>query len=366
MNNTTMENNGMKRFACLVLCVIALISMVACGQKTPIWQEQYDLGVRYLSEGNYEEAIIAFTAAIEIDPKCPEAYLGVAETYIQQGKYDEAYAILEEGLDQTEGDQDIANQLKNWDEGVYRPLNSYGGTEFIYRLNYYAYDDMTEVERNVINVVGEAVINKDMDSLYDLLDDYTEESQLFTNFVYAIWNGYKISLDFRPYCDDAEGDRTGSIEIEMRSENGIGYYAVAYHTFAVNTTGREHWWNDYRSTTWASCPCVDWQWNGEIQGNNLREMQFASVYGNTSPEVSKVQTTGTMAPSGSSSITSVEDQSDGTDIYQEEFKDGVLISSKKNGEALPVSEGCYQVMSVGSRCSARFDSMQTMLDHRFW
>lgn len=38
------------------------------------WQEQYDLGVRYLNDGNYEEAIIAFTAAIEIDPKKPQAY----------------------------------------------------------------------------------------------------------------------------------------------------------------------------------------------------------------------------------------------------------------------------------------------------
>ena len=40
------------------------------------WQEQYDLGVRYLAEGNYEEAIIAFTAAIEIDPNRVEAYMG--------------------------------------------------------------------------------------------------------------------------------------------------------------------------------------------------------------------------------------------------------------------------------------------------
>ena len=55
---------------CLLLC--------ACGQQSggaggDNWQSQYDLGVRYLSEGNYEEAVIAFTAAIEIDPMRPEA-----------------------------------------------------------------------------------------------------------------------------------------------------------------------------------------------------------------------------------------------------------------------------------------------------
>ena len=32
------------------------------------WQGQYDLGIRLLGEGKYEEAIIAFTAAIEIAP----------------------------------------------------------------------------------------------------------------------------------------------------------------------------------------------------------------------------------------------------------------------------------------------------------
>jgi len=55
--------------------------MAACGKKAPTWQEQYDLGVRYLSEGNYEEAIIAFTAAIEIDPKQASAFVCRGNAY---------------------------------------------------------------------------------------------------------------------------------------------------------------------------------------------------------------------------------------------------------------------------------------------
>ena len=63
----------MKRAIGAMLSVILLFGLCACGKKetAATWQEQYDLGVRYLSEGNYEEAIIAFTAAIEIDPKNP-------------------------------------------------------------------------------------------------------------------------------------------------------------------------------------------------------------------------------------------------------------------------------------------------------
>ena len=53
----------MKRITALFLAALLLLSLAACGGKDA-WQEQYDLGMRYLNDGNYEEAIIAFTTAI--------------------------------------------------------------------------------------------------------------------------------------------------------------------------------------------------------------------------------------------------------------------------------------------------------------
>ena len=58
----------MKQFACVFLTIILLLTLAACSKApeadpadgAPGWQTQYDLGVRYLSEGNYEEAILAF------------------------------------------------------------------------------------------------------------------------------------------------------------------------------------------------------------------------------------------------------------------------------------------------------------------
>ena len=87
----------MKQMIERLVVVFLLISLCACGQKSTAWQEQYDLGVRYLSDGNYEEAIIVFTAAIEIDPKRPEAYISLADAYIGIGDYDEARRVLQEG-----------------------------------------------------------------------------------------------------------------------------------------------------------------------------------------------------------------------------------------------------------------------------
>ena len=99
----------MRRFTTLLLTALLVLSLVACGGKSA-WQEQYDLGMRYLNEGNYQEAVIAFTAAIEIDAKRPEAYLGAADGYVGLGDYASARSILERGYAET-GDDSLKNRL---------------------------------------------------------------------------------------------------------------------------------------------------------------------------------------------------------------------------------------------------------------
>ena len=105
----------MRRILGFVLACSLLLC--ACGQKEgATWQEQYDLGVRYLDEGNYEEAIMAFTAAIEIDPKRPEAYIGRGDAYLASGDSPDSLAAAEE-------DYLTALELDDQLEEVYEKLS---------------------------------------------------------------------------------------------------------------------------------------------------------------------------------------------------------------------------------------------------
>ncbi|MEQ8174783.1 MAG: tetratricopeptide repeat protein [Syntrophomonadaceae bacterium] len=61
-------------------------------------QAKLELAVKYLSENDYEKAILAFNDAIKIAPKEVKAYQGLARVYTIQGKYDEAQSTYDRGL----------------------------------------------------------------------------------------------------------------------------------------------------------------------------------------------------------------------------------------------------------------------------
>ena len=100
-----------RRFFLYLLIFCMTCTMLACGKTNTddtqelqtnaqmTWQDQYDLGVRLLNEGKYEDAILAFQAAISIDPKKADAYVILADAYVQAGNRDGAMAALQDGLD---------------------------------------------------------------------------------------------------------------------------------------------------------------------------------------------------------------------------------------------------------------------------
>lgn len=90
----------MKRNIAPFIALALMLGLCSCfASQTPAtWQGQYDLGIQYLSEGSYQEAAIAFAAAIEIDSNRAEAYEGLADTYLAQRDTAAALQALNEGV----------------------------------------------------------------------------------------------------------------------------------------------------------------------------------------------------------------------------------------------------------------------------
>ena len=198
---------------CSAILIIALaLGLCACGQSTEsTWKEQYDLGVRYLSEGNYEEAVIAFTAAIEIDAKRPEGFigrgdayalsgdtednlsaaladyetaialdetlpggwLGLADVYIRRGDYDKAMEVLREALEKTGNDQSIADKLAEMESGSFtdssgkiRRMNWYGEGDTLTSFYTFSYDSQGR-ELSLTSYDGDGNQLDHIDNVYD-------------------------------------------------------------------------------------------------------------------------------------------------------------------------------------------------------
>lgn len=107
----------------LLSLLLALLLLVGCGKMELTWQEQYDLGLRYLSEGNYEEAILAFNAVIEIDPKRPEAYVQLAEIYTELGDEEKLSEIMDMAAEQF-GEEEFMKLLQEEMEAPGEPENN--------------------------------------------------------------------------------------------------------------------------------------------------------------------------------------------------------------------------------------------------
>lgn len=94
-----------------LLAIIIVIGAVAL-PRTSV-KKNINLGEKYLSEMDYENAILAYRDAIRIDPKNEEAYIGLANAYeewadycMEEGEQDKAVKIIERAIKELETARD--------------------------------------------------------------------------------------------------------------------------------------------------------------------------------------------------------------------------------------------------------------------
>ena len=202
----------------LLLAVVLLLGLAACG-KSPEekWQEQYELGMKYVSEGNYEEAVLAFTAAIEIDPKSADTYLALADVYEAQADTESLQAILEQGLEIT-GDARFQERLDSLAEA--------------------ALAEEEEAEAQTVTVGGrryteitvQGEIVKTLDVYKDKYDEYLELYQIEGGHGFG-WSVYGIRFS-EPISITLNGE-----EVTVTEVNCNGFYGNSEENALLDENG---------------------------------------------------------------------------------------------------------------------------------
>ena len=246
----------------LAMVLAALLLLTACKSKVERVQEQLDLGQRYLQELNYTEAILAFTQAIEIDPRQAEAYAGRADAYM--GLYESGG---EENLQLAQADYEEALRLDDQQVEVYLRLaalyTQQGDTEkalallrqgyeatgdarlateeepeqasFEDRNGYMDFASLSADDQQALRDAVVAIQAGDRETMRALLEDISYPSLIYTRV-----DGYKVM---------AYGSSM-AVNLEIRPESGRGYY-YGYINVAPTT-----------SEIYQSFACAGWQCNG--------------------------------------------------------------------------------------------------------
>lgn len=172
------------KMLCILLMLLGLLSACSAHSQgvaetaAPTWQSQYDLGVRYLSNGNYEEAILAFTAAIEIDPKNAEIYEHRGNAYWE-------LAQSAQGSERTEAYRCAAEDYESamrWgsetDEMYRRAADSYYGAQDYEKAESY-YEKLLEKDDDALTRLIECSrwLEKENELVKQLQARYRETSE---------------------------------------------------------------------------------------------------------------------------------------------------------------------------------------------
>ncbi len=257
----------MKRTVSFLLTALLLLSLAACGGKGT-WQEQYDLGMRYLNEGNYQEAVIAFETAIKIDPKRPEAYLGAAEAYVGLGDYVSARKILEDGLKNTE-DQEIRKKLDELDTQHPAATMGYNPTPFTARENHHEFSSLSGSQQTLLRaLMAAATLNDGITTVDTSWTEFSDNIEVYTEL-----DGYRMRV--KQSINESQHGCYRELEFDMRPENGMGYLYVLDQDDFYDPA------NEGTAVSVGSlgCLCTSWLWNGEFHRYRTVTQDMGGVHG---------------------------------------------------------------------------------------
>lgn len=173
-----------------------------------------ELGQRYLDEMDYEQAVAAFTEAIEIDPNCRDAYIGRGDAYNGLGGEENMFLALD--------DYQMAMELDETNSAVYISI-----------ANIYLAQDRSDAACDILRQGREKAENKQ--SICNMLDDITEQEAKTENTL-QIWDIFGIGNINENVNDEEDGGENDEVNDDENSEENSEEYEYE-NVFYVHTGG---------------------------------------------------------------------------------------------------------------------------------
>jgi tetratricopeptide (TPR) repeat protein len=152
-----------------ILAVLAAFAFRPVAKIALSAPELLDLGEKYLLELNYEQAIIQFQLAIDIEPRNVRAILGIADAYLHLGQQDQAIAALSTGFEAS-GNENLSHALEGVRKSV---IEGYIAIAEAYEAEG-LHDRALEILRRVFEETGDESIGMHLKSLESDTNDPSE------------------------------------------------------------------------------------------------------------------------------------------------------------------------------------------------
>ena len=181
-SNPTIQTKKSKKIILIVVAILITVLGIFFATNNTMEQriqKQLDLGYRYLTEMDYEQALVAFTKILELEPRNVEGYLGLVETYIAMGDFEMALKHAKEGYEVT-GDARLKEKF------VEKQLEL--GYQYLEEMNYEkaltAFQEVLKLE------------SKSAESYLGLVETYIAMGDFEMALKYAK-EGYEVTGDVR-------------------------------------------------------------------------------------------------------------------------------------------------------------------------
>ena len=162
----------------LLIAALVIVMLCACSanEKPVTAAELLSFGEKHLLDMEYEQAIVQFSKLIEIEPKNPQGYIGLAEAYASLGDVAAAADVLEQGLAELPGNAEISELLEKYWGLLGQAAHAMPGIKFIAKRFTAVFGETLEIPFEYIGIAPVSLAVSVRDQGFNSISGFTADT----------------------------------------------------------------------------------------------------------------------------------------------------------------------------------------------